>query len=418
MGAPAAGLTARLLRPWTRSLAGIDRGVHAIAAASFLFLAARMGLMTYLAIFFVEQRGLELPLVGLGFLVENVLRAAVSPLAGAWSDRIGRRPVLLLTAGASGLVLPGFLLVHDAPALLVWSALAGLAQGPWFPTATAMLLDLAPSDRRQTVLSYHYGAIGVGYTVGVVPAGFLAQQGYPLLAAQAVLAFAAVGGLVALALRRAPPPEPMARRETVAASAARAARDPAFLALALLGFLFPLGMGLVSFALPAYAKEAGLAEGLIGLGLGASGLLLAAIVLPINARIEHTGPFRWLPLAALLAAASYVAFAAGTALPLLAAGLLAFTLAEALFSSALPTAVAGLAPPGMRGAYQGAWTMVVSLGIGSALVLAGLGRDAVGWSATWVAFAALTLLAGAALAAAWPWFRRLRSARAADGAAE
>lgn len=395
--------------PWA-ALDGIDRRVHAVAAGSLLFLVARMGLMTYLAIFLVEQRHLTLPEVGLAFLLENVMRAVAAPLAGALSDRVGRRPVLLATAAACAVVLPGFLLVRDLPTLLAWSAISGLTQGPWFPTASALLLDISAPERRQRALAYHYGVISVGYTLGVVPGGFLAQFDYTLLAAQSVLSLALVAVLVLVAMRE--PPRAARAPSSMARDVLAPVRDPAFALLAALAVLFPLGMGLLSFAVPAYAKEAGVPEGTIGLGLGLSGIIMALIILPITHRVEASGPFRWLPAAALLAAVAYAAFAAGASLPLLAAGVLVFTLSEALFSTAIPTAVSQLAPPGQRGAYQGAWAMVLSLGIGSALFLSGLGRDAVGWSATWLGFAALTLLAGLGLALARGWFRGLAGRRA------
>jgi MFS family permease len=82
-----------------------------------------------------------------------------------------------------------------------------------------------------------------------------------------------------------------------------------------------------------------------------------------------------------------------------AAGYLAatvvFSFGELVFSSAVPAAVARLAPPGRRGAYQGSWTLVASFSMGSALFLSGLLREAIGWRNGWLVFAAL--IAGAAL---------------------
>ena len=68
-----------------------------------------------------------------------------------------------------------------------------------------------------------------------------------------------------------------------------------------------------------------------------------------------------------------------------------------IFSSAVPAGVARLAPPGRRGAYQGAWTLVASLSMGSALVVSGAISKAAGWHSAWLACAALTLAAGGAL---------------------
>ena len=59
--------------------------------------------------------------------------------------------------------------------------------------------------------------------------------------------------------------------------------------------------------------------------------------------------------------------------------------------------MARLAPPGRRDAYQGGWTLVASLAMGSALVLCGLISKAAGWPVAWLAGAGLALVAAAAL---------------------
>ena len=78
-------------------------------------------------------------------------------------------------------------------------------------------------------------------------------------------------------------------------------------------------------------------------------------------------------------------------------GTVIFSFGEVIFSSAVPASVALLAPPGRRGAYQGAWALVQSFSMGSALFVSGLLRDAAGWRAAWIVFALLALAAGAGL---------------------
>jgi hypothetical protein len=77
----------------------------------------------------------------------------------------------------------------------------------------------------------------------------------------------------------------------------------------------------------------------------------------------------------------------------LIAGMIVFSFGELIFSSAVPTAVARLAPAGRRGAYQGGWTLVASFSMGSALVVSGLLRDAAGWRGAWLGYTVLTLAA-------------------------
>jgi MFS family permease len=353
-----------------------------------------MSLVTFLGIYFVRQAGIDVGTVGLAFLVESLLRGAAAPMFGALSDRIGRRALLIAAALATAIVLPSFLLVSGPASLFAWSVAMGLAGAINMPVATALLLDLAPPERRHSVLAANYTAMSVAYTLGVSPAGYVAEQSYTALAAIASAGYVVVALLYTL-LFRAPPAlernEAGVLRETVAAF-----RDRAFLLFAALAFVFPLSMGLVVVASPLWGADAGLGEGYIGLVLGGNSLIVAALAVPLAARIEPLGPFRLLGAAAFVVACGIACYAL---VPGAAAGYLAgtvvFSFGELVFSSAVPAAVARLAPAGRRGAYQGGWTLIASFSMGSALFFSGLLRDAVGWSAAWLAFAAL--IAAAAL---------------------
>jgi MFS family permease len=169
---------------------------------------------------------------------------------------------------------------------------------------------------------------------------------------------------------------------------------------AAVAFIFPVSMGLVVSSSPLFATDGGVGEGYIGLVLGGNSILVAAIALPVAARIEAAGPARFLGAAALIVAAGLACYGAipHTAAALLA-GTVVFSFAEAVFSSAVPASVARLAPAGRRGAYQGAWALVQSLSMGSALFFSGLLRDLVGWRAAWGIFAALALACAALLIA-------------------
>src|SRR5438067_425623 len=242
-----------------------DARIGVVVSANFLAVAARMSLVQFLGIYFVHRAGIAVTTVGLAFLCESLARGLAAPMFGALSDRWGRRPLLLASSLCTAVILPAFLLVRDPGSLLVWSAVLGLAGAVNIPVSSALLLDLAPPARRQSVLALNYTAMSVAYTLGVVPAGYIAEQGYGLLAAVSAAGYVPVALLYAAALR---------------------------------------------------------------------GALL----------VEN-----------------------------LASG------------------------PGRRGAYQGAWTLVSSLSMGSALALSGVVSGTFGWEGAWLGCAALTALAAVAL---------------------
>jgi predicted MFS family arabinose efflux permease len=266
------------------------------------------------------------------------------------------------------------------------------------PVGSALLLDLAPPERRQSVLAVNYTVVSVAYTLAVSPAGYVAEQGYGLLALLSAAGYFAVAGLYFFGLRGPLPLEPSRSDEGFYRSVAAVFRDRVLVGFAAMAFVFPFSMGLVAFVSPLFGADRGLGEGFIGLVLGLNSVIVALAAVPVATRMEHAGPFRWLGWAALVVAVSLACFAApADARAALIAGTLIFSFGELVFSSALPAAVARLAPPGRRGAYQGAWTLVGSVGMGSALFVSGLLREATGWSGAWLIYAGVTFAAGVLL---------------------
>ena len=357
-----------------------------------------MSLVTFIGIYFVRHAGIDLRVVGLAFLLENLSRGLLAPFFGALSDRVGRRPLLLVSALGTAAILPCFLLVEGPASLFAWSLALGATGAVNMPVAGALILDLAPPERRQAALAANYTGMSVAYTLGVTPAGYIAEQGYGFLAGVAAAGYVCVALLYFVALRGALPLE-RSRDENVFRSGVSVYGDGAFMAFASLAFVFPLSMGLVVSVLPLYGIELGLREGYIGLVLGGNSLIVAALAVPVAARMERAGPFRQLGTAALLVCVSLFIFSFGNfPASALMLGTVIFSFGEIILSSAVPAAVARLAPAGMRGAYQGGWTLIASLSMGSALFVSGVLRDGAGWQVAW------WIYAGLLAAAAWGWF--------------
>jgi MFS family permease len=373
-----------------------------VIAANFVAVASRMSLVTFLGIYFVQQAHIDLAMVGVAFLCENLSRGLLAPMFGAWSDRVGRKPLLLASALGTAVVLPCFLLVAGPGSLIAWSLALGVTGGINMPVSAALLLDLSSPERRQAVLATNYTGMSVAYTLGVMPAGYVAEHSYSALAAITSVGYVIVAFLYAFALRSALPLEP-SRGNRLSVEISSVARDRSFLAFAALAFVFPLSMGLVVSVSPLYGVDLGLREGYIGLVLGGNSIIVALLAVPVAARMEAAGPFRQLGAAAALISLSFALYAGvpGPAAALLA-GTVVFSFAEIIFSSAVPAAVARLAPSGRRGAYQGGWTLVGSLSMGSALAVSGLLRDWAGWQAAWWIYAGMLFAA----ALAWLYFRK------------
>lgn len=102
-----------------------------------------------------------------------------APVLGALSDRLGRRPVLLISLGGAAV---NYLLMAFAPSLgllLIGRAIAGLTSAN-ISVATAYLTDISPEALRAKRFGIFNAMFGIGFILGPVLGGALGDYGLRL----------------------------------------------------------------------------------------------------------------------------------------------------------------------------------------------------------------------------------------------
>lgn len=190
---------------------GIELGLRRNAAQFTLLVVvnALVGGMlgqerTVLPLLGEQAFGIRAYTAGLSFiLVFGVAKAATNYFAGIWSDRFGRKPVLVA----------GWLVAVPVPLLLIWApswwwvivanVLLGISQGLTWSTTVVMKIDLVGPVRRGLAMGFNEAAGYGAVAVTALATGYLAEA-YGLRPAPFLLgmAFAALGlGLSTLAVR-------------------------------------------------------------------------------------------------------------------------------------------------------------------------------------------------------------------------
>src|SRR5512139_973526 len=159
---------------------------------------------TVLPLLGTQEFGLRAYTAALTFvLVFGLAKAATNYFAGAWSDRYGRKPVLVA----------GWIVAVPVPLLLIWAPswgwviaanlLLGISQGLTWSTTVVMKIDLVGPARRGLAMGLNEAAGYAAVAVTALATGYLAQS-YGLRPAPFLLglAFAAIGlGLSTIAVK-------------------------------------------------------------------------------------------------------------------------------------------------------------------------------------------------------------------------
>jgi DHA1 family tetracycline resistance protein-like MFS transporter len=115
-------------------------------------------------------------LIGALVATDSLLTFLLAPAWGRLSDRIGRRPVLLIGLGGSVLSYVVFGLAGSFLALVLSRVISG-ATGATIHVAQAYLADVTPPERRSHAMGMIGAAFGLGFTIGPAIGGSASAYG-------------------------------------------------------------------------------------------------------------------------------------------------------------------------------------------------------------------------------------------------
>ena len=354
---------------------GLSRQLWVVEAGVFLNMLGYGAVLPFELVYLHEARGFSLGVAGLVVGLVTGVAVLTSPIAGAVVDRVGART----TALWAGLALAGgygILAFATRPSVaFAAAALAGAGNGGLGPSQSALMAALAPRELRQRAsavsrIAVNFG-IGLGGAIGGIVAGF-GLNGFIVLFLANAATYLLYLAILVVAVREDVRPDP------VEGGYRQVLRDRAFLRFVLTNVaMIAVGWGVLAWIVPPYARELGLAPGLIGLLLLANAATVILAQLPLVKAAEgrsrvgalSLGSGTWV-IACLLAV---LAQAGGPEIAFLClvAAAIAFGIGECLYATAFMPLVADLAPPALRGRYMATAGLTWWVGLAAAPTLGG-----------------------------------------------
>jgi len=369
--------------------------------------------LAFLSIYLVRARGLTpveagrvLALYGFGMMVSG-------PLGGLLADQIGRRTTML-TGLVLGAIAVGALAFATQPALLALLTFIAAAAGELYrPAMSAAVADVVPPVGRPHAYGLIYWAVNFALSIGLVLGGLLAERSFVAL----FLADAGTSLLAAaIVFWRVPETRPRGLvHEPALRGLAKVFIDGPFVVFLVLHLValtvftqwqlaLPLDMAAHGFGPVAYAF------------LMAINCATVVVLQPVlSPRLRHFDAARMLALSVTLFGFGFGVNALGGNLAIYGIGTTVWTVGEVVGFPVAAALVADLAPPALRGRYQGAF----GLCWGIAFTLSPLGAGEVmqrfGARTLWLVCVALSLAAAAGhLLTAGPRRARLAALAASE----
>ena len=364
----------------------------------------------------------EFSLTGYTFVLTYVLafgatKAATNYFAGAWSDRFGRKPVLLA----------GWLIAVPVPLMLIWApnwgwviaanVLLGINQGLTWSTTVIMKIDLAGPARRGLAMGLNEAA-GYGAVAATAAAtGYLAAE-YGLRPAPFLLglSYAVVGlGLCGLAVRETRDHARLEATQHTARADGRhdhlhaeltngevftytSVREPALSAASQAGMVNNLNDGLAWGLFPILFATAGLSIDRIGILAAVYPAVWGVGQLVTGPLSDRLGRKPFITIGMLVQAAALALVAAVDTFALWTVAAVLLGAGTAMVYPTLLAAIGDVAHPTWRARAVGVYRLWRDGGFAVGAVLAGILADLWGLRAAVAAVAAITAASGIVVA--------------------
>ncbi|MFE0174305.1 MDR family MFS transporter [Streptomyces sp. NPDC059002] len=349
---------------------------------------------TFMALYLTLERGYSASYAGLVAALHGLGGVVSSIGAGVMTDRLGRRPTLLIAQSSTAVSVAVLGFMEHPVAIAGVAFMVGMASNASRPAVQAMMADIVKPEDRVRAFSLNYWAINLGFAISSTGAGFIASYSYlaGFLIEAAMTMVCAIVVFVKLPESR-PVRSALEKATEPAVGLGTVLRDGRFMGVVGLSFLVALIFQQGSVGLPVAMGEAGFTPADYGLAIAVNGVLIVALQIPVTRFIEHRDPRRLLVISSVVAGYGFGLTAFAGSVGVFALTVCVWTLAEIVNAPTQTGLVVRLSPVHGRGRYQGMYTLSWSVAALVAPLMSGFMIDRFGAEWLWGVCAVLGMVA-------------------------
>lgn len=312
-------------------------------------------------VLYVKQHGYTIAQAGLTLSAYGIGGMAAALAGGYMADRLGRRNTIVFSMLSGAITLLLLSRADSLQAIVALTVAAGFTAESYRPAAAALLTDLTRPAQRLTAFAVYRIAINLGAAVGPAVGGLLAERSFTLLfvgdAATSILF--GITALLALPNRVGDFHTTGPRGGAIGAVLG----DTKFLLFLLASTLSMFVYVQSHSSFPLQIQALGFSTTTYGLLMSLNGFIVMCVELPLTSITGRYAPRAVMAVGLALTGVGFGIITLASGLPLLVISVVVWTMGEIIFVPVAAAYVANVAPPHMRGRYQGAWGLTFSIGM-------------------------------------------------------
>ncbi|MEC4675519.1 MAG: MFS transporter [Nitrospirota bacterium] len=137
--------------------------------------ATIMGLIGPFYVVYVAELSNGMEKLGLAFSIMILVQSATTYFAGRYSDKLGRKIFLFITAYTDASILFLYTLINSTHELYILQALLGITNGIVGTVGTSLLGDLTVRARRGRMVGKYNAIVSLSSAIGLFFSGYLVK---------------------------------------------------------------------------------------------------------------------------------------------------------------------------------------------------------------------------------------------------